>query len=110
MISSKELTRAEEAIIADIARVELSIRVSRQLKDKKGLVWQEKELRELKKAKDEILKEKENAINHEIRIKENKQRKEWFRKHPDKTLIDYHEAVTIPRLKKIDEKLKKRGY
>ena len=38
MISSKALTRAEEAIIADIARVELSIRVSRQLKDKKGLV------------------------------------------------------------------------
>ena len=110
MISSKALTRAEEAIIADISRVELSIRVSKQIKDKKGLIWQEKELRELKKAKDEIIKEKENAVNHEIRIKENKQRKNWFGKHPEKTLIDYHEAVTIPRLKKINERLKKRGY
>ena len=111
MLTLRSARLAEEGISGDIINVEQSLRISKQLKfNKKTIKWQEKELRDLKKAKQEIHKEIEKIQIHEITIKKNKERKEWFKKHPNKTLIDFHEAVTIPHLKKINERLKRKRY
>ncbi len=111
MISAKALSRAEEGIITDILCAEKSLKISKQFKlDKKTLIWQEKEIKELKKSLKEIRNAKEKTLNHEIKIKANKQRKEWLKKHPHKTLIDYHETITIPRFKKLDEKIKRERH
>ena len=111
MLTLRSARLAEEGIAIDIISAEQSLKISKQLKlEKQTIKWQEKELRDLKKAKQEIHKEIEKIQIHEITIKKNKEKKEWFKKHPNKTLIDFHDAVTIPRLKKINERLKRRGY
>jgi len=95
----------EEEITGAIYIAKKTLATYKRMKlSKEDIRDKERELKKLKEVKRDIHKEIEKIFSHEIKVKSNKEQREWLRKHPGKKLIDYLEQVVTPRMEK---KLKK---